>query len=144
MLCVCVCEGGHFCLLFLMVACEQAAYRRNLHCLLNLLPHVAQLILFHIRLPAQGPIIGGQTATAPEPGHTAVLTYSEGVTPNTDYVVWLLARDDSGNLQPYYTATLVHTDDNIPPTFITYNATGAAASCVFAMLLLIMVVAVPN
>lgn len=63
-------------------------------------------------------MLGFARATVTQAEQQVSLTYDQNVTPNTDYAVFLLARDDHSNVQPTFTVIFVHTDDNIPPSWV--------------------------
>ena len=60
----------------------------------------------------------------------------DGLQPNTDYVVLLIARDKWGNCQAAYTSISVHTADNIPPVTLLLradNVTGTSADLLVSL-----------
>lgn len=76
---------------------------------------------------AQGPVLGYTRASVGAANQLVTLTYNQGVAPNTDYIVFLLARDDHSNVQDDFTVVFVHTDDNIPPNWVQHSVTGKCA-----------------
>jgi hypothetical protein len=75
-------------------------------------------------------VLAQTSQPVPAAGANATFTFDQGLTPNTDYVVRLIARDAAGNCQPAFTDVAVHTADNVPPVTLTLraaNVTGTTA-----------------
>jgi hypothetical protein len=71
--------------------------------------------------------VSGPAAAA---GANVTFSFAQGLTPNTDYIVTLIARDATGNCQQQFTTVGVHTADNIPPVTLALdvtNVTGTSA-----------------
>jgi len=78
----------------------------------------------------QAPQLTQFSKSVPAAGANITLSFTKGLTPNSDFVVHLVARDSSGNCQPRFTSVPVHTADNIPPVTLAMrlaNVTGTSA-----------------
>ncbi|GBF99606.1 hypothetical protein Rsub_12070 [Raphidocelis subcapitata] len=79
-------------------------------------------------LQASAPVAAG--------GARVVLSFTAGLTPNTDYTATLIARDTAGNCQRAFTRVPVHTADNVPPITLALraaNITGSSAELRIAL-----------
>ena len=75
-------------------------------------------VLAHVMLPAAAARAG------------VTFTFAQGLQPNSDYVVALIARDTFGNCQASFQQVALHTADNIPPTtlsLVVANVSGTTA-----------------
>lgn len=50
-------------------------------------------------------------------------SFDSGITPNTDYIILLIAHDLVGNCQRNFTYIPRHTADNIPPQTLMFTVT---------------------
>ena len=78
----------------------------------------------------QASVLAHAMLPAAAAGAGVTFTFAQGLQPNTDYVVALIARDTVGNCQPSFTQVAVHTGDNIPPntlSLVVANVSGTTA-----------------
>lgn len=76
----------------------------------------------------QGPILGRSSADLPSTSNTASFTFSQGVVSNTNYLVYLIAKDAYDNCMPTYRPVTIRTDDDIAPLLLASNVRCASVA----------------
>lgn len=61
--------------------------------------------------------------TVSDSSQVVTLTFDQGLTANTDYLLRLIAKDNFGNCQSQFTDIPIHTLDNIPPVTLAMDVT---------------------
>ncbi|GAX72759.1 hypothetical protein CEUSTIGMA_g215.t1 [Chlamydomonas eustigma] len=82
-----------------------------------------------------GPYVAYQYCEALTAPYQCQLTFLDGLTSNTNYLVYLLAKDTTANIQQNFTVLLLHTDDNNPPQWLDYGVIASGFSANFSVLL---------